>query len=176
MRRRWDLAELVQAHQAGIWRFLRFLGCDEPQADDLTQETFLAVVKRPFDDRGPEATRSYLRMVARNLFLLSLRRRKSNPVTAHLEPVDLELADAVWVQFTRDDDGEAYRTAMNECVQSLEGRARVAIDLFYRDDASRADVARQMEMSEDGVKSLLRRTREVLRRCVEKRIEREAVD
>jgi len=29
-------AEIIETHQAGVWRYLRFLGCDEAQADDLT--------------------------------------------------------------------------------------------------------------------------------------------
>lgn len=38
-----DMAGLVRAHQAGVWRYLRFLGCHPDEADDLTQETFLAL-------------------------------------------------------------------------------------------------------------------------------------
>ena len=36
-----DLASLVTLHQAGVWRYLRALGCDASLADDLTQDTFL---------------------------------------------------------------------------------------------------------------------------------------
>ena len=39
---RLDLAELVREHQADVWRYLRYLGADGHDADDLTQETFLA--------------------------------------------------------------------------------------------------------------------------------------
>ena len=49
--RQTQLADLVRQHQAGVWRYLRFLGCDRPLADDLTQETFLAVLETPFDIR-----------------------------------------------------------------------------------------------------------------------------
>lgn len=71
-----DLAELVRSHQSGVWRYLRFLGADESLADDLTQETFVSVWKKPFVEHSPAATGSYLRTIARNLFLMSLRRRK----------------------------------------------------------------------------------------------------
>ena len=71
-----ELSDLVQAHQAGIWRYLRFLGCEAAQADDLTQETFLALHARPPADRSAEATSAYIRTVARNLFLMSLRRSR----------------------------------------------------------------------------------------------------
>jgi len=41
--RQTEMAALVRAHQAGVWRYLRFLGCEPSEADDLVQETFLDV-------------------------------------------------------------------------------------------------------------------------------------
>jgi DNA-directed RNA polymerase specialized sigma24 family protein len=52
----------------------------------------------------------------------------------------------------------------------VNGRARQAIDLFYRDNRSRTEIGQTLEMTEDGVKSLLRRTREILRKCVEEKV------
>ncbi|HEV3024964.1 MAG TPA: sigma-70 family RNA polymerase sigma factor [Pirellulales bacterium] len=156
-----DLAGLVRTHQAGIWRYLRFLGADETQADDLTQDVFLAVLGKPFVEHSATATSAYLRTVARNLFLMSARRRRRQPTIEQLD-----LADEVWERLSGD-DGEAALAALRDCVESLEGRARQAVEMFYRQNRSRADIARELEMSEDGVKSLLRRTREVLRKCVE---------
>ncbi|MEE9311331.1 MAG: sigma factor, partial [Planctomycetota bacterium] len=43
-----DLTTLMQAHQTGVWRFLRALGADTSLADDLTQEVFLSVLRKPF--------------------------------------------------------------------------------------------------------------------------------
>jgi DNA-directed RNA polymerase specialized sigma24 family protein len=76
----------------------------------------------------------------------------------------------VFARFARHDGGEGYLDALRECVDGLAGRARQAIELFYHDDLGRTDIAQRLEMTEDGVKSLLRRTRDVLRRCVEGRV------
>ncbi|HEV3340618.1 MAG TPA: sigma-70 family RNA polymerase sigma factor [Pirellulales bacterium] len=162
-KREGDLTELVQNYQAGVWRYLRFLGAEESLADDLTQETFLAVWKRPFVDHTPAATRQYLRTVARNLFLMSLRKRNRQPTLDRLE-----LADEVWQQLAGDDE-ELMLDMLRECVETLNGRGRQVIDLCYRDNRSRAEIGREMDLSDDGVKSLLRRTRELLRRCVEQK-------
>lgn len=159
-----ELGDLVHAHQAGIWRYLRFLGCDSSQADDLTQETFLAIQAKPPQERSAGATSAYVRTVARNLFLMSLRKARRQAIVENIE-----LIEEVWQRFAAD-DGEAYRDAMRDCVETLEGRARQAIDLFYRDQRSRSEIARELAMTEDGVKSLLRRTREILRKCVEKKV------
>jgi RNA polymerase sigma-70 factor (ECF subfamily) len=160
-----DLAELVRLHQAGVWRYLRFLGCEPSLADDLTQETFLTIHRSPFEQRSTQATCCYLRTVARNLFMAALRRSRREPAVE-----DLDRAERVWQRFAGDDGGESYLDALRECVGSLDGRARQAIDLRYQDDRSRAEIATALDLGEEGVKALLRRTREVLRRCVEKRL------
>ena len=54
---------LIQAHQASVWRYLRFLGCDE------AQETFLAVWAKPFEDRGAAAAAGSLPYPDRREFL-----------------------------------------------------------------------------------------------------------
>ena len=71
-----DPVELIETHQAGVWRYLRALGCQPAQADDLTQETFLAVLRKPFEYRGREAAAAYLRRVARRQWLMSARKSR----------------------------------------------------------------------------------------------------
>ena len=81
-----ELLDLVQRHQAGLWRYLRFLGCDPAQADDLAQETFLRIFRKPVAFYSPEAASAYLRSIARTLFLKSFRSRP------FLEAMSLEAA------------------------------------------------------------------------------------
>src|SRR5690349_13395425 len=95
-----DVARLVQSHQAGVWRYLRALGCDSSLAEDLTQETFLAVLEKPFADFNPAATAAYLRTVARNLFI-SFQRRASRQVSV----ADLDELDVDWSRWAGDDAG-----------------------------------------------------------------------
>ena len=51
-------------------------------------------------------------------------------------------------------------------------RVRRAIDLHYAERASRDEIASQLEMTAEGVKTMLRRARHALRECVERKIER----
>jgi RNA polymerase sigma-70 factor (ECF subfamily) len=160
------LAGLVYRFQVGIWRYVRYLGADTAEADDLTQETFLAVARGGFFARDERQTASYLRTVARNQ-LLVLRRRQNREIST----VELEAADTVWAAATGPDGSlETYLDALRECVDGLEGRARTAIDLHYREHASRDAIASQLGMQPDGVKTLLRRTRQVLRECIERKL------
>ncbi len=159
-----DVAELVRVHQAALWRYLRFLGCDSAQADDLTQETFLKLLEHPLAQRSQGETSAWLRTTARNNYLMALRK------SARVKPFEnLDALDATWVRNEASDDGEAYRLALRECLKTLSQRARRAIELQYTDAASRADIAKQLGMDPEGAKTLLRRARDLLRQCIEKR-------
>jgi RNA polymerase sigma-70 factor, ECF subfamily len=161
-----DFASLIHAHQAGVWRYLRFLGAESTEADDLTQETFLAFSRAKFVECDRSQTASYLRTIARNQ-LLALRRRQRREIAT----VDLEAAESVWAAAAGPDGSLGdYLDALRDCVEQLAGRPREAIDLHYREAASREAIAAKLEMKPDGVKSLLRRTRELLRECVERKV------
>src|SRR4051794_35752983 len=143
-----DLASLVGRHQAGVWRYVRFLGADTAEADDLTQETFLALARSEFVERDEQQTAGYLRAVARNQ-LLALRRRQNREVST----VELEAADSVWAAAAGPDGSlGTYLDALRDCLEQLEGRARQAIDLQYRVCAGREAMASELGMQADGVK------------------------
>jgi RNA polymerase sigma-70 factor (ECF subfamily) len=164
-----DFASLVQQHQAGVWRYVRFLGADPTEADDITQETFLAVARAAFVQRDDRQTAGYLRVVARNQ-LLALRRKQNREVST----VELEAADSVWAAAAGPEGSlTGYLAALTDCLTELEGRAREAVELHYRAGASREAIAERLEMKPDGVKTLLRRIRQVLRECVERKIRTE---
>ncbi|HUY33198.1 MAG TPA: sigma-70 family RNA polymerase sigma factor [Pirellulales bacterium] len=186
-----DVARLVKEHQAGVWRFLRVLGCDPAEADDLTQETFLAVLQKPFQDYNRTATSAYLRQVARNLFVDS-RRRASRTVTAtDISTANLDELEATWVRWhsgrggrysgtggrysgtggdagQHQDDGAELLQTLQHCLQTLTERARQALDLRFRDRLPRVEIAAKLGMSEDGAKNLMQRAKQQLRTCIER--------
>ena len=162
------MAGLVRTHQAGVWRYLRFLGCDAEEADDLVQETFLAVLRDGFDVRSPAETAGYLRTVARRRLLMARRKARNRPAL-----VDLEAAEAVWARMAGDDGLGDYLAALGECLdRALTPRVRRALELQYADRASRDQIAAELSLAVEGVKTLLRRARTTLRDCVERRLGR----
>lgn len=159
------LAALVRQHQSGVWRLLRCLGADAAEADDLTQETFLALARSGFRHESPPQTAAYLRTTARNQ-LLMLRRRQKRQIST----VAIDAAQAVWAERVEQSGWQAFADALRACTEKLEGRARQAIDLAYQDGLGRDQIADQLGMKADGVKTLLRRTRTVLRECIERSV------
>ena len=155
---------LVATHQEPVWRYLRFLGAEGHQAEDLLQETFLAVWKQPFEVRDPGSTRGYLFTVARNQFLMAARRQR---VRSHFE--DIESADAAWAPYAAD-GGDEYIEHLRSCVAGLSGRGREAVRLSYEESRSRDEIGTSLNLSRDGVKTLMRRIRQELKACVERRL------
>ena len=165
-----ELAEVVRAHQAELYRYVRYLGADSSTAEDIVQETFLVAFKKTERATSASGARSaWLRGVARNLFLHHCRRERRNPI-----PVDaayLEQAEATWTgEFLRDGDGFDYIEALRECLRTLSGEHRHAIDLRYTDKRARAEMAGLLRMTENGVKSLLQRIRHSLAECIQRRL------
>lgn len=161
--------QLIRRHQAGIWRYLRFLGAAPDGVDDLMQETFLAVLRKDadgtFEQKSVQQTAAYLRSTARNLFISRYRRQGREP-----DMVSIEAADSVWAAVAPDDGLDGYLEALRDCLKSVTDRAASALQLFYSDQRSRDEVADELQMKPDGVKTLLRRTRQSLRDCVERKV------
>lgn len=161
-------ARLVNDHQADLWRYVCYLGAERNEADDLVQETFLALARAEFTEVSRGQTVSYLRTIARNQ-LVSLRRKQRRE--ARLE--DLELAEQVWAEQMDPGGVDPWLDALRTCVEGLQPRGRQAVELHYHQQASREAIAAALSMSPEGVKSLLRRLRTGLRRCIERQLPRE---
>ena len=161
-----DLASLVTLHQAGVWRYLRALGCDASLADDLTQDTFLEVMRRPFVQYNERATAAYLRRVAHNFFISRRRRDGRMIVTEHAE--DLEWS---WMRWAGFDSGDRCIEALAVCFEHLTERAKLALRLRFAEDSTRQSIAEVLGISEHGAKNLMQRAKTQLRECVEKKIQ-----
>ncbi len=161
-----DLAQLIADHQASVWRYVRYLGADAAEADDLVQETFLAVYRSPFAHECDRQTASYLRTTARNQLLMLRRRQRRAP-----SMVELETAEQVWAETFGDGPADPYLEALGDCLKHIDGRARQALDLHYTRQTSRQAIAKELSMKPEGVKTLLRRTRDALRDCIERKLQ-----
>jgi RNA polymerase sigma-70 factor, ECF subfamily len=161
-----DPARLIEDHQAGVWRYLRALGCESNLAEDLTQETFLAVLQRPFEDYNRSATAAYLRRTAYNAFITFQRRSKKVKAVE-----DVEALNETWERWVRHDNGEEMLEALKNCLATVSDRAKLALELRFRERATRAAIAAELEMSEHGAKNLMQRAKKKLRECIESKLQ-----
>ncbi len=160
------LVELMRTHQRHIWRYLRALGCDDALADDLTQEVFVKVYDKAFDDISFVSSAVYLRTAARNA-LFNLRKRQGR------EQALGDDYEAAWTLLTPQEDSDERLAYLRDCLGELPGRGRAAIDLYYREGLDQAAVAERTGSSEEAVKALLKRARQELRDCIERKSRRQ---
>lgn len=161
--------EIIRAHQAEIWRYLRFLGAQAELAEDLCQETFLAWLDTGSEEvqrMDPMRLRAWLRGVARNLFLQSVRRSRKGPVLDIESQAGASAAEEVWLRQTGEDGGELYLSALEHCIARLDERERLALRERYGENASRERIGDLLSLGDSGVKSLLRRARARLKHCI----------
>ncbi|MBI5724245.1 MAG: sigma-70 family RNA polymerase sigma factor [Planctomycetes bacterium] len=166
-----SLASLVTLYQAGIYRYIRFLGASEAVAEDVVQETFLATLKSQShpDAANGKLMAGWLRGVARNLFLAYCRRNRISPVNVNTEYV--EQAEDFWTsEFLREDDGDEYIAALRASLADLSNEERKMLDAQYNRKLSRTQIAREFGFTEDGVKSKMRRIRLRLGELIHRRL------
>lgn len=160
----------VRRHLRAPWRFLLACGCPADLADDLVQEAMLAALHKGVPELEDADARAWLIGAARQLWRAHLRRQG---VSQRALRARAELAQRALQQCAAHDDGDAFVAAVRACLTGLDGRARRAVELRYLGDASRDVIAEALGIRIDGVKSLLRRTLDLLRQCVQRRLSAE---
>jgi RNA polymerase sigma-70 factor (ECF subfamily) len=155
---------LVRRHQADLWRYLRFLGCEAAAAEDLCQEAFLAALRHGIEERPAATATAWLRTTARNLFRMQLRRLRRR-----VDVEQLDGLDAAYDVQAGGDVGASYRAALQQCLASLNARGREVLRLRFGEAMPRPEMARALALTEEGVKTLLRRVKAALRACIEQR-------
>jgi len=157
--------DIIATHQRDVWRFLIALGAEAAEADDLTQETFIALLQGAFEYRGPAETAAWLRRTAKHRFISTIRKRRRAALTPNLDD-----ADGEWAIYQEQCDPDARVALLRECMDLLDERPRKALDLRYRRDLSRPEMAAELGIAEAGVKTMLERIRQRLRECVERKL------
>lgn len=149
--------------RSSLVRFLRWLGADRELAADLAHEAMLRLLQAPPDAKDEATVASWLRRVARNLFISArTRAREGVPLD------DIALLDAAWRKFTAEDRdaGDARLRALESCLGTLSDRTRQALALHYRHGLTHEELASALGMRVAGTRRLLERARLALATCI----------
>lgn len=159
-----SLVAMVRAHQSMVWRYLRLLGADPHEADDLMQDAFVRLAGAMHRGEPLHAPAAFLRGIARNLLIGTRRRARCRTPT-------VEWADAVDQFASRPAALEDDRIeALRRCVSRLTGRVRQAVEWHHVEGLSCRETAQRIGIGVQGIKSLLGRAREALRQCIEQQL------
>jgi RNA polymerase sigma-70 factor (ECF subfamily) len=151
-----EIAGLVRGHHEELYRYAYRLAGNQPDAEDLVQQTFLVAQQKLGQVRDASCTRSWLYTVLRNHFLKGLR--KQQRMAAGSGEIDFdslpeEVPDELEV------DSELLQGALDE----LPDEYRTVVVMFYFEDCSYKDIASQLEIAIGTVMSRLWRAKRHLR-------------
>jgi len=160
-------AELFEAYQPRIHRYVLSMVHNPAEADDLTQEVFLQAHRKLGSLRDPDAATSWLYRIATHLCYDRYRKWSREP---RLDPLDV--ADSHAAAAVRDGPDEARldllieRTEMSACVRGflddLSDEYRQVILLHDLEGLTNPRIAEMLGVSVDAIKIRLHRARRKL--------------
>jgi RNA polymerase sigma-70 factor, ECF subfamily len=153
---------LVRDHQGTIFRLCFSILDDVKDAEDATQETFIAAVRALHSFRGDAVFNTWLYAIAVNICRRQLSRRgRQREVRSALQ-----LEHSVGMSAPSDPEQTIIRhevaDSLLKAVSELDEKHRIPVVLRYFHDLSVPEIARVMQINEGTVHSRLSNARERL--------------
>jgi RNA polymerase sigma-70 factor (ECF subfamily) len=166
--------ELVENYQHRLIGVLHHLVGNLSEAEELAQEAFLRVYRARAKYRARSKFSTWLFTIANNLALNALRSRQRKPAVSlnlrdsgPLGPRPAEsLARDRANQPVQNIQQRELATIIQQAVEGLNERQRMAVVLNKFEDMNYAEIAEVMKLSTKAVKSLLNRARTNLRNAL----------
>ncbi len=164
-----EFLKLFLRHQGDVKAFLGSVVWDPAAAEDLFQETSLALWESypQYDPARPFG--AWARGIAFKKVLQ--RREKSRRLPLAFSPQAIQ---AVLDAYDRTEAASPDLDGLRDCVAKLTDRARSLLALRYERALTLADIARQTHSTLDAVHKMLSRIRETLFECVQRRLRSES--
>ena len=160
--------QLFQRHIRAVSRFFR---TKVPEAaEDLTQQTFLALAELDPARLGEVAFRAYLFGIARNQLLMHLRSKSR--AAARFDPLTASARDA-GAGPARIIARQQQHQVLALALQRLPIDYQVALELHYFEGMQLAEIAEVLGRPLGTIKSLLSRGREILREQLQEMVSSE---
>lgn len=166
------LEALLERHQAQIYRFGLKLCRDPDDAQDVLQDTMIAMARGVRDFRGTSSLATWLYTIARSFCIKKRRRGKFAPAPAAVTSLhDDGLASGDQLTDAASTPVEALASkqveaALEAAIRALEPMYREVLVLRDVEGLSAAEVADVLELSTAAVKSRLHRARIAVRQHI----------
>ena len=141
-----EITELYAAHRLGLVRLAVLLVDDLASAEDVVQDAFASLARRPDAVRDPSKALAYLRVSVVNAARSTLRRRRT--ARAYSPPHDPSPPTPEDSAVLAEEPREVI-----DALQRLAPRQREVLVLRYWSHLSEAEIARTLDISPGTVKS-----------------------
>jgi RNA polymerase sigma-70 factor, ECF subfamily len=150
-----DIRTLVLDYHRDVYRYAFRLTGGRPDAEDLTQQTFLIAQQRLHQVRQPERVVSWLFAILRSCYLKA--ERKSTPLAA--TSIELEVDNIPERSVEDPIDKELLQAAIDELPEEF----KLVLVMFYFEECSYKEIAEQLQIPIGTVMSRLTRAKSRLR-------------
>ncbi len=148
---------LVEEYSAAVYRLARSVVRDPALADDVTQDTFIAVWKHLEEFRGDGSMRGWVLRIAHNTAVSTLRRVKDTATDPSMLP---DASEPITVN--RVVEGRVAMEALSDALGELDGLSRAIVVLREVEGLSYDDIAEALGVPIPTVKTRLLRSRRQL--------------
>ena len=133
-----DIRTLVLDYHRDVYRYAYRLTGRQPDAEDLTQQTFLIAQQRLHQVRQPERVVSWLFAILRSCYLKA--ERKSTPLAATSIELDVDSIPDSLAETSIDE--ELLQAAIDE----LPDEFKLVLVMFYFEECSYKEIAEQLQI------------------------------
>ena len=154
-----DAAQLVAEHHRAVYRYAYRLTGSVQDAEDITQQTFLAAKRKVGQLRKKGNAKGWLFAILKNCFLKNRMRR--HPTLA----VDLSLTMDAFAGPPPKEPGDGDR--LQQGLMQLTDASRLVLVMFYFEECSYREIAERLEIPIGTVMSRLARAKGHLRSILE---------
>lgn len=157
------ITQLYNMTKDNVYYTIKTMISDEDTAQDLTQDTFLKAMKNLGQLNEPAAFKGWIKKIARNMTIDILRKRK---VISFSQMVSSDSDEAIEFEDDRQEnlpevviDRKETTRLIGEILGTLSPEQRVVTELFYYENLSVKEIAEELGVSENTVKSRLKYAR-----------------
>lgn len=164
-----EMRKLTELHMNAVFQFCCYLTGSRQEAEDLCQETFVTFVEKRreivLDDK--RKTKNYLLGIAANHW------RNHRRKLGRRQKVDSTLSEEEWNHLSSGEDMEEkllkdeLQRDVQRAIRMLPDKQRIVINLVYAGELRIDEVAAQLRLPRETVKSRLRLAKKKLRKILE---------
>jgi RNA polymerase sigma-70 factor (ECF subfamily) len=165
------LNPIYRHYQTAVFVYARHLILDDGLAEDIVQETFETLIKKPkkFDANGTAAFSTWLCAIAKykTLRFLAKNRKHSKPYSEfNSEIIELNDENEEFEPLVLDYQNDEINELLGGCRDKLEINHRETIFWTYYMELHQKDVGKILSVAEGTIKSRLHYAIEKMRKCM----------
>lgn len=161
-----DIENTLLCHRNMLFRIAYSYTGSKEDAEDVFQETCIALFRKRTPFRDNEHLKAWLIRVTINACRNLARSKKNRPET----PLDTSL-DHKWGAVDSSEDSLALEDAVWKSVATLKEGLRIVVILYYAEEFTTEEIAKLLRIKESSVRSRLTRARCSLRPLLEEALQ-----